>query len=295
MINEISLFANAKLNLSLDITGVRESDGYHLMDMVNCSIDLSDEITVRRVRGEGIEIRSNARFIPKNEKNLAYKAAVKFAEHVGIKIPGLEISIKKRIPMQAGLGGGSADAAAVLTGLNELLNTGMNRYELCAIGEKIGSDVPYCTVGGFARVTGIGELIEAVPNSCDFAMGVLMPRSGHSTREAFAAFDCGADIEHPQTELLLCALKEGDVSKLAMLTRNAFSEPIKGETTARLEAMLMKNGALGASMSGSGAAVFGVFHDRLTAQRCKERLWRRDFSAFVAVPTDSGVSIIKKR
>ena len=291
---EILLRANAKLNLTLDIVGVRPQDGYHLMDMVNCSVSLSDELSIRRTETPGIRLRSNARYLPLGEKNLVYKAAMRFSETTGLALPGLEFSIRKHIPTQAGLGGGSADAAAALIGLNELLGAGLSAGELCGIGERIGADVPYCVVGGFARVGGIGEILQPVPCAASFALVILMPGKGKSTREAFAAFDRGGAFCHPETEKMLAALAAGRTDEVARYVRNAFSELDKSETTAHLERELRAAGALGAAMTGSGAAVFGVFPDAATAERARNQLRAREYSAFAAVPCDRGVEILKK-
>ncbi len=292
--SEIVLCANAKVNLTLDVVGTR-ADGYHLLDMVNCSVSLHDEITLRRAKGAGIAIRSNARYLPRGEKNLAHKAATAFAAQTGLALPGLEIGIRKRIPAQAGLGGGSADAAAVLVGLNELLCAGLDGAALCAIGETVGADVPFCLSGGFARVRGIGEAIEPIPCAAEFALVILMPQRGNSTREAFAAFDRGEPFTRPQTRKMLAALAAGSAAEAALYLKNAFSELQADAQTAALCGALLKNGALGASMTGSGAAVFGLFPDRLRAKKCRDRLLLRGLSAYLAVPAAQGVSVLRRR
>lgn len=295
--DEITLYANAKVNLSLDITGVRPSDGYHLMDMVNCSASLSDEVVIRRAASGGLTVRSSAKYVPDNEKNLAYKAAAVLADCLGLALPPLEISVKKRIPTQAGLGGGSADAAAVLVGLNELLGLGQSPAQLAHIGESVGADVPFCVVGGAARVRGIGERIEPFHVGCELPLLILMPKHGRSTKEAFAAFDRGDLTSHPRTEALIAALQAGDAAGAAMCFENAFSSMHKSETTMELEQKLLRGGALGASMSGSGAAVFGLFSDRLAATRCRDRLKAQggNLSVFLADLCESGVTVAARR
>ena len=290
---EITLLANAKVNLSLDITGVRESDGYHLMDMINCSMSLSDEVTLRRGAAPGIALRSEAKYVPADGRNLAVRAAEALSRTLGQALPPLEIDIKKRIPTQAGLAGGSADAAAVLVGLRALLGLELSDTELCAVGETIGADVPFCVVGGLARVTGIGEILQPLPCPKPLAAVLLMPRRGRSTKEAFAAFDRGTRFAHPHTDALAAALAAGDIPGAAMLLRNAFSSMNKTPTTEKLETLLLQNGALGASMTGSGAAVFGLFPDKLTAQKCRDRLRGHEFSAYTADSCPSGVSVLR--
>ncbi|MEG2083580.1 MAG: 4-(cytidine 5'-diphospho)-2-C-methyl-D-erythritol kinase, partial [Oscillospiraceae bacterium] len=206
---KIKLLARAKLNLSLDITGQRR-DGYHLMDMVMRSVDLSDELTLRLAESGGISIASNMRFLPRGEKNLAFRAAQSLCASVGMPLPSLHIDIKKNIPTQAGLGGGSADAAAVLVGLNTLFSLGLSCDELCAVGETIGADVPFCVCGGTARVRGIGELIEPIEDNCSYTVLILMPALGRSTHEAFARWNTDAIFNHPDVSGTVNALRTGD-------------------------------------------------------------------------------------
>ncbi|MEA5050616.1 MAG: 4-(cytidine 5'-diphospho)-2-C-methyl-D-erythritol kinase [Oscillospiraceae bacterium] len=292
---EIRLRANAKLNLTLDITGTR-ADGYHLMEMVNVSVDLSDVLVIRRADpGAGVRISSNARFLPRSEKNLVYKAAAALSEKLSVPLPDAEFDIQKHIPTQAGLGGGSADAAAALIGLNELFGYGLSAAELCAAGESVGADVPYCVVGGPARVTGIGEIVEPVPSALDCCFVVLMPREGHSTKEAFARFDAGEHFGRPDTAGMLAALAAGDPASMAMRLGNVFRTAVRDETTERLIALLCANGALGASMTGTGAAVFGVFPDYFAARGCKLRLFAQDVRVYTARPQKCGVKIIDMR
>lgn len=292
---EISLRANAKVNLTLDITGVRETDGYHLMDMVNISAGLGDDLVLKESRKSGITITSNARFLPRGEKNLAYKAIKRLCDHVGTPLPDLEMHIQKRIPTQAGLGGGSADAAAAMIGVNELLGLGVSQAELVRLGEKVGADVPYCLVGGAHRVQGIGEVLLPIADNTEFCLVILMPRVGKSTKEAFDLFDAGVEHRRPDTDAMVASLAKGDVGAMACGLCNVFQTVQRNETTERLAAKLMENGALGASLSGSGAAVFGVFPDFLSAKRCQKRLAAPGLRAYVARKEPRGVEILNKK
>lgn len=293
-LHEIKLAANAKLNLSLDITGLR-ADGYHLLDMVNRSVDLCDEVSISRVKSGDITIHSNARFLPKDERNLAYRAAKALEQAVGIEFPPLNMYIKKRIPTQAGLGGGSADAAAVLVGLNELLDLGLPAAQLCDIGEGIGADIPFCVVGGAARVQGIGEIIYPIIDNCEYSIVIMMPQNGRSTKEAFAAFDNGLPYERPDTEGLLHCLEQGDTGGMAILLRNVFCTASPEKATEALLSQLLQRGALGASMTGTGAAVFGVCANNLEARRLYSAVRARGLRVFVARPADRGVVILHQR
>lgn len=293
-LSEIKLAANAKINLTLDITGLRE-DGYHYLDMVNRSVDLCDEVTITRGKTAGIHIRSNARFLPCDERNLAFRAAVRLAEAADIALPPLELFIRKRIPTQAGLGGGSADAAAVLVGLNHLLELDLSAQELAAVGESVGADVPFCIAGGAARVWGIGEKVTPVEDNCDYAVVIVMPVHGRSTKEAFTAFDAGARFRRPDTAALLNCLKAGDTSGMAIQLRNVFYTAVGDEQTEALIARLLRQGALGASLTGSGAAVFGIFSNSLEARRCCGALRSRGQRVFTARPAARGIEVIYEK
>lgn len=292
--NEIKLLANAKVNLALDITGKR-LDGYHLMDMVMRSIDLCDELTVSRGKENGITLRSNVRYLPTDSRNLAVSAAQKLFSALGKELPPINMYLKKCIPSQAGLGGGSADAAAALVGANELFSLGLSRQELCEIGESVGADVPFCLVGGAARVSGIGENIRVIDDKCEYTLVILMPSSGHSTREAFAAFDALESKPPEDVNSAEAALACGDTSALAIRLCNAFSSLSRNDETERLKKSLLDAGALGACMTGSGAAVFGVFADALSARKAREKLRTAAFGSYLARPAASGVEIIVRK
>lgn len=285
----IELTAFAKVNLSLDVTGVRE-DGYHLMDMVNLSASLSDRLILRKALGN-FSISSNLRYIPTGEKNLVWKAASLLAEAAGEPMPRVKCELKKVIPTQAGLGGGSADAAAALIGLNELMGYGFSRKELAAIGERVGADVPYCLTGGPARVTGTGEEITSVPDNCSCRLVIVMPGRGRSTPEAFAALDSGRSFAHPDTEKVLEGLAEGDLDKVAANARNVFEEAAPDERTEAMKEKLLSLGGVFASLTGTGAAVFGLYPDQDASAGACAALRAEGLSAWEAAPVKRGVRI----
>lgn len=290
---EIKLLANAKINLALDIVG-RRADGYHLMDMVMRSVDLADELTLRLTKGSGIIVSCSARYLPRDSRNLACRAIRALCERARVSVPPLHLAIKKRIPTQAGLGGGSADAAAALVGINELLSLGFSESELRKTGERIGADVPFCVSGGAARVKGIGEVIEPLADECDYVTLILMPARGRSTREAFEKWDCGASFERPDVAGVADAMARGDAAGLGVLVANAFSALEADETTERLKSALLGFGALGASMTGSGAAVFGIFPDCISAQRARQKALSLGVSCYLARPCAEGVRVLSK-
>ena len=181
MSTSAKLRANAKVNLSLDVTGIRD-DGYHIVDMVNCSVTLFDELEIVMMPGESFSISSNVRYLPTDERNLIWKAAKRLSDKTGIPMPEVKVTVRKRIPSQAGLGGGSADAAAALIGFNLLLGLGLTKDELSVIGASVGADVPFCISGGTARVGGIGEVITPLRDELSYPILIAMPRYGHSTK-----------------------------------------------------------------------------------------------------------------
>jgi len=292
--NEVTMLAFAKINLCLDITGIRD-DGYHTLDMVNQSVDLCDRVEIRRMHGTGIRIKTTAWFLPKNEKNTVHKAVTAFFDYTGIGKQPLDIFVRKKIPTQAGLGGGSADAAAALVGVNAMFDAGLTTKQLCDIGEKVGADVPFCIVGGTARVRGIGEDIAPIKSNCDYSVVIAMPHIGRSTREAFKAIDSKTDYERPDADSMVECLEAGDVSGVAVKLCNVFHTANRDEISDRLIATMLDNGALNASLSGSGAAVFGIFKTHLEAQKFYRIGRHGDYRLYLARPETRGVQIINSR
>ena len=181
----VTVLAPAKLNLSLDVVGTLPN-GYHDLDMVMQTIDLYEKITLRR--SHDLTLNLPGSFVPANDKNTAVKAALAFFAYTGL-LAGVDMTIYKRVPVRAGMAGGSADAAGVLVGLNELYGAKLSMSELCAIGAGIGADVPFALMGGTCRVRGVGDLMKALPPCPDCWFVVAMPSVGVSTPEAFARYD----------------------------------------------------------------------------------------------------------
>ncbi|NCB63339.1 MAG: 4-(cytidine 5'-diphospho)-2-C-methyl-D-erythritol kinase [Clostridia bacterium] len=265
--------AYAKLNLTLDVLGKRP-DGYHDLRMVMQTVDLSDAITLE-FGGEGVRAASNLGFLPTGEKNLAAAAALRFAEATGKETGGLLIHMEKSIPVCAGLGGGSSDAAAVLRALNGYFGAGLSPRELALMGERVGSDVPYCVLGGTALAEGRGEVLTPLPTlpTCDVVL--CKPKFSISTPELFARLD-GVRLRHrPDTEGVLAALSAGDLGGVGRRLFNVFEEVlpvrIRDEIVA-IKGVLVEQGALGACMSGTGPTVYGLFSDGEAARRAYEVL-----------------------
>ena len=267
------LEAFAKINWSLDIIGIRE-DGYHLMDMIMQPVPLADEIVL--TPADNMEITTDGYPRSRADKtNLAMRAALELKGSAGYS-GGVRIHVHKRIPMGAGLGGGSADAAAVLCGLNRLWNLGLTGDELEKTGLRLGADVPFMIRGGLARVRGIGELIEPRPCRNNYWMLIFQPCRGLSTREIFESWnpDC---VRHPDTESALHALECGNLMQLSDSIGNVL-EPVSSSRCPEIgEAVhsLLASGARLASMTGSGSAVFGVFSSGTEAEKAAAVLSKR--------------------
>lgn len=266
--------ACAKINWTLDIFGQRE-DGYHLMDMLMQPVTLADDIII--TPAEEITLTTGgAPLLPADEKHLAYRAATALKQHTGYP-GGAAIHVEKHIPVGAGMGGGSADAAGVLIGLNALWELHLTREELEAIGLTLGTDVPFCIRGGLTRTTGIGEVMENLPCGRNWPLVVIQPCEGLSTKEIFTAYHEGVVDTRPDNAAAARALAAGDGSALAAAMANVM-QPIseaRREGIAQAIATLREHGAFVAQMTGSGSAVFGVFADDATAQAACEILHAR--------------------
>ena len=258
-----TVLARAKLNLTLDVLGKRP-DGYHDLKMVMQSVALADTLTVETGTGEGLEVRTDLSFLPNNEKNLAAAAALAFQTVTGRDLGGVAIAIEKRIPVCAGMGGGSSDAAAVLRSLERMLGTGQDLAALARIGERVGSDVPYCVLGGTALAEGRGEVLTPLSALPHCHVVICKPAFSISTPELFRAVD-GVRLRcRPDTDGVLAALEAGDLGGVARRMYNVFEDvlpPRQRAEVAAIRSALVQHGALGANMSGTGPTVFGLFDD----------------------------------
>ena len=276
--------AYAKLNLSLDVTGKRE-DGYHLMDMVNVSVSLCDDMTFTRTLGKPFSISSTVRFIPTGEKNLVWKAAKALFDSCGIELPEMHIHITKRIPTQAGLGGGSADAACTLLALNTEYKLGMSVDELCCLAEKIGADVPFCVKGGYARVKGIGEMIASFNSNAKYHFVLVMPKQGKSTKAVFDVIDATPMLHHPNNDEVVSFLEKGLAEEAMHYAENVFETSIPDDETAKITTKLSEAGAFYAAMTGTGACVFGMFNKYKDALECRDEFRKLGYGAWTALPS----------
>ena len=281
----MELTANAKINLTLDILRRRE-DGYHDLQMVMQSVTLADELTVTPARGQEGAAVSDLRFLPTGKKNLAQTAAAAFREATGLG-GEVDVSIRKRVPVCAGLAGGSADAAAVLRAMNELTGAGLSRLELARIGEAVGSDVPFCVLGGAALAEGRGELLTPLPPLPPCHIVICKPPFPISTPQLFSRVNVRKIVRRPDTAGVADALAAGDLPGVARRMYNVFEdvlEPRRFSQIASIKAALIDCGALGASMSGSGPSVFGLFSSPDAAQAAAMRLRETYQDVFLCGP-----------
>lgn len=278
---EIQAFA--KLNLTLDILGKRE-DGYHDLRMVMQSITLADTLTLEENQGEGLRVSANLRFLPTGEKNLAAASALRFWEALGREPENLDIRIEKRIPVCAGMAGGSSDAAAVLRALNQRSGEPFSPKELARLGERVGSDVPYCVLGGTALAEGRGEVLTPLPPLPRCWVVACKPDFPISTPELFAQADRVKLRRRPDTAGLVAALEAGDLGGVARRMYNIFEDVLPARLytrVAEIKNILIQCGALGANMSGSGPTAFGLFDRLEAAQEARACLAQRYRDTFL--------------
>lgn len=267
----ISLTAHAKINLSLDVLDRRE-DGYHTLQMIMQTIQLHDNIKIEEIPS-GVEIICNAPYVPNNSSNIAYKAAEAIINGYSISA-GVRITIEKKIPVAAGLAGGSTDAAAVLKGINTLFDLGIEQAELMQLGKTIGADVPYCIMGQTALAEGIGEKLTPLAPLGNIPVILVKPRIGVSTAWVYKNLKLDKVSDRPDTAAVISALNTGDIKRIAGNMRNVL-ETVTIERYPLIQKIkkdLLRLGALGSLMSGSGPTVFGIFESREKARYAFNRL-----------------------
>lgn len=282
--DEFTIQAPAKLNLTLDVLGRRE-DGYHDLKMVMQSITLADRLTLRPGRAPGIQVSSSFHFLPTGEKNLAGKAAVCFYQALGRPARDLDISITKHVPVCAGMAGGSSDAAAVLRALNRLEGDPFSPEELAHVGEAVGSDVPYCVLGCTALAQGRGEVLTPLSPLPHCWVVACKPDFPVSTPELFARIDSCRIRRRPDVDGLMAALEQGDLMEVARRMYNVFEDVLPERQLARvadIKNTLIQQGALGANMSGTGPTAFGLFSSQSQAQAAYDVLKQRYQEVFLA-------------
>ena len=252
--------AFAKINLTLDVLGKRP-DGYHDISSVMQTISIRDDVEIRFPEEAGWRIVCDREDIPTDETNLAWKAAECFYRNLGGRPEGLEIRLTKRIPSQAGLAGGSADAAAVLRALNRQHDYPLSVYALSELGAQVGSDVPFCVLCGTALVEGRGDRLTKLADAPEMFYVVCKPQLSFSTPELYRKLDETPVTAHPDAQQMRSALLSGDLEAVGKALGNVFEEAVSPENPEinYIRSIMMTYGAYGAQMTGSGSAVFGLF------------------------------------
>ena len=258
--------AYAKLNISLDV-GRRREDGYHDMTMIMQTVSLADDVRIEINCSGEVSAESDLSFIPGDERNLAVKAAKLWLDAAG-RTEGARITLVKRIPVGAGMAGGSSDAAAVLRGMNRAFDSPLSDAQLLSLAEKTGADVPFCLCGGTMLAGGKGEVLTRLHDLPDCSIAICKPRFSVSTPELFAKLDSRPGRHHPDTAGILSALGAGDLGGVCRRMYNVFEDVCdrRMRTVAEIKSKLLDAGALGAIMTGTGSAVFGVFTDSAAAE-----------------------------
>lgn len=280
----VTLLTNAKINLFLDLGGVL-LNGYHGIWTVMQSIDLYDRITVDFSEA-GISVSCTDKRIPTGEKNIAYKAAALFLEAVGSE-QGVSVCIEKKIPSQAGLGGGSADAAGTLRALNRLFGMPLDDRTLAKIAFRCGADVPFCLDGGMGLCQNMGEIIAPLPSLKDVFIVVAKPQAGVSTADAYAAYDSAVWVRRADREQFLYFAATGNTPEILRRCSNLFEQFIEVPGRADIKSVMRKYHAKAACMSGSGSAVYGIFTDLATAEKCAEDIKSITKEVFVCRPVET--------
>lgn len=277
--------ACAKINLTLDVLGKRP-DGYHDILSIMQTVSLCDSVQIRIGTGKPWEIICDQPGVPSDRKNLVWKAAEVFFQEIDTDPDGLQITIQKRIPMEAGLGGGSSDAAAVLRGLNRAYSDPISIERLAQLGGSVGSDVPFCVIGGAAMAEGRGERLRSIPAMPPCDMVICKPQFSSSTPALYKKLDEMTITHRPDQKAMEKALENGDLWGIAGNLCNVFEPVVAGEheEIAFVRKICAECGAMGVCMTGSGSAVYGIFPDKDSAQRTKERLINTGIQAFLAHP-----------
>ena len=274
MIRHLELKAYGKINLGLDVVRRRE-DGYHEVRMIMQTVRVYDAIELNRTEEEGIRLSTNLYYLPDNENNLGYRAAKLLMDEFGIR-DGVEIKMKKFIPVAAGMAGGSSDAAAVLFGVNKMFGLGLSKQELMERGVRLGADVPYCIMRGTALSEGIGEILTPLPPMPQCRVLIAKPAVSVSTKHVYESLNLpslGAEA-HPDIDAMRAAIEKKDLSGVVSQLGNVLETVTIPENPViqTLKDKMMEMGADGSLMSGSGPTVFGLFTNQTAAQAACEEL-----------------------
>lgn len=283
--DRVELKAMGKINLGLDVLGKREN-GYHDVRMVMQTVYLYDQIALSKKQTPGIEVETNLFFLPLDENNLAYRAAQMLADEFHIT-DGIHIVLDKRIPVSAGMAGGSADAAAVLYGMNQMFGLGLTESGLKKRGVKLGADVPYCIMRGTVLAEGIGEELTPLTQCPRCYVLLAKPPVNVSTRFVYERFDSLSACEHPDIDGIIDGLNKQDIKRIASRMGNVLENVTIQEypVIEEIKNVMKSKGALNAIMSGSGPTVFGLFEERSRAREAAGKIRELKLAKQVYVTT----------
>ena len=279
-LKSVTVLAPAKLNLALDVVGLLPN-GYHNLDMTMQAITLYERVVLRRSNTLSLSLPGSP--VAANDSNTAIKAAIAFFRYTGL-LAGVDITIYKNVPVRAGM-----------VGLNALYGAKLSMSELCALGAKIGADVPFALMGGTCRVQGVGDILKALPPCPDCWFTVVMPDYGVSTPEAFAAYDKVGSSTHPDCEAQEKAIRAEDLAGVCAAAGNALEECSGARDNEAIKTALKENGAVTALMTGSGAAVFGIFESEEAARSAAEAVRAQWPQVYVARPDRGGARVISPK
>lgn len=280
--------ANAKINLSLDITGKR-ADGYHTLRSVMQSVTLCDELEILPAEKTSVTCDRDEL---SGDGNLASKAAKLFFERTGIP-GGASVKITKRIPVAGGLGGGSADAAAVLFALNRMNGEPFGTKELSSLALSLGADVPFCLIGGTQLAEGIGEELTKLPLMPECKIVIAKKGIKSSTGDMYRAIDATRPSRISDAEGIVDALNRGDIGTLCKCLYNRFEEVAERSVPLEAKEIMLTYGCLYAGLSGAGPSVIGIFREEKSADRAAESLKEQGFEVYLSEPAGSGIEIIE--
>lgn len=283
MQDTLQLKAYAKINLGLDVLGVRE-DGYHEVKMIMQTVKLFDKLTFHLLDEDVIRIRTNLGFLPVNENNLVYKAVKLLKDTYHIQ-KGMDIDLFKCIPVAAGMAGGSTDCAAALVGASKLFGLHLDKQTLMELGVSLGADVPYCILRGTALSEGIGEVLTPLPPIPDCYILIAKPPVSVSTKFVYEHLDARENIEHPDIDGMVEAIKKGNLKGVTSRFGNVLESVTIPEYPVidDIKHIMLSNGAMNSLMSGSGPTVFGMFEDEEKAKQVARMIREKELSNQVYV------------
>lgn len=288
---EVKCIANAKINLGLDVVRKRE-DGYHDLRMVMETIGLHDKLRLKKILKKEIILKTNLPYLPTDERNLVVQI-IKYMKEQYTIAGGIFADLYKVIPVGAGLAGGSADAAQTIIGMNALFDLELSIEEMMAIGVRFGADIPYCIRGGAMLAEGIGDRLTSIAQPTVLELVVVKPKVSVSTPYVFKHLNAAEIKEHPDIDGLIRSLGQGDLKGIVAKMGNVLEEiTFEGyPQVAHVKEAILETGAIGAMMSGSGSAVFGIYEDRKTCQKAAKTLGRHPLVRSVFVTQTLGKTL----